>query len=70
MQQWEDMPRRPGRPKRNAEGNTSLIDWQEPENNAHVLDWRERAHGFGLMPVSDGDEPDHVVLPASRAISR
>jgi hypothetical protein len=42
-------------------GSVSLIDWQEPENNAHVLDWRERAHEFGLMPVGDSDEAEHVV---------
>jgi RNA polymerase primary sigma factor len=45
-----------------------LIDWREPENNAHVLDWRERAHEFGLMPAVDTDEPEHVVLPADRLI--
>jgi RNA polymerase primary sigma factor len=45
-----------------------LIDWQEPESNAHVLDWRERAHEFGLMPVGDSDEGEHVVLPPDRLI--
>ena len=49
------MPRKPGRPRKNAPEHPSLIDWEEPQNNAHVLDWRERAHGFGLMPVSDTD---------------
>jgi RNA polymerase primary sigma factor len=29
----------------------SLVDWHEPEQNAHVLDWRERAHEFGLVPI-------------------
>lgn len=29
----------------------SLVDWRETERNARVLDWRERAHGFGLVPV-------------------
>ena len=32
----------------------SLIDWDNPERNAHVLDWRSRARGFGLIPVEEG----------------
>ena len=63
------MPRKPGRPRKNAPENQSLIDWQEPEANAHVLDWRERAHEFGLMPVSETDEPELVVLPPDRLIA-
>ncbi|MEX1129583.1 MAG: sigma-70 family RNA polymerase sigma factor [Vicinamibacterales bacterium] len=63
------MPRKPGRPRKNAPEHPSLIDWEEPQNNAHVLDWRERAHGFGLMPVSDTDEPESVVLPPDRLIA-
>ena len=64
------MPRKPGRPRKDASTHTSLIDWEEPENNAHVLDWRERAHEFGLMPVSDdGEEPESVVLPPDRLIA-
>jgi RNA polymerase primary sigma factor len=60
------MPRKPGRPRKET---SSLIDWREPENNAHVLDWRERAHEFGLMPVGDSDEePAAVVLPPGRLI--
>ena len=31
----------------------SLIEWQDPSNQAHVLDWRRRAHDFGLV---DGEE--------------
>jgi RNA polymerase primary sigma factor len=31
----------------------TLVDWEEPERNAHVLDWRERAHSFGLIPLDD-----------------
>src|SRR5215213_671538 len=38
----------------------SLIDWHEPERNAHVLDWRERAHDFGLVPIDE----DGAVLGA------
>ena len=63
------MPRKPGRPRKDESSNTSLIDWEEPENNAHVLDWRERAHEFGLMPGSEGDEPESVVLPPDRLIA-
>ena len=51
------MPRRAattGRPKKPAQPS-SLIDWNEPEQNMHVLDWRERAHEFGIVP---GDESD------------
>jgi RNA polymerase sigma factor (sigma-70 family) len=33
----------------------SLIDWQEPESNAHVLDWRERVREFGLVPTDETD---------------
>ena len=65
------MPRKPGRPRKNTSDNPSLIDWEAPESNAHVLDWRERAHDFGLMPVSDGesDEPEVVILPPDRLIA-
>ena len=46
-------PRRPrGRPRG---GGESLIDWRDPERNAHILDWRHRAHDFGLLPVADAD---------------
>jgi RNA polymerase primary sigma factor len=37
------------------EPGTTLIDWNEPDRNAHVLDWRERAHEFGLVPLEDGE---------------
>jgi RNA polymerase sigma factor (sigma-70 family) len=30
-----------------------LVDWHEPERNAHVLDWHERAHEFGLVPIDE-----------------
>jgi RNA polymerase primary sigma factor len=32
----------------------SLIDWDNPERNAHLLDWRARAQGYGLIPVEEG----------------
>jgi RNA polymerase sigma factor (sigma-70 family) len=34
----------------------SLIDWDDPERNAHILDWRARARDFGLLPVADDDD--------------
>jgi RNA polymerase primary sigma factor len=34
----------------------SLIDWDQPERNAHVLDWRARAREFDLLPVEDSEE--------------
>src|SRR5436190_11143701 len=54
---------------RSASSGESLVDWHEPESNAHVLDWRERAHNFGLLPVEDHgavDEP--LVEPAERLL--
>ena len=56
--------RRRGLPRKEDD---SLIDWTQPERNAHVLDWRQRAHEFGLQP---GDETDEaVVLPARQLVS-
>jgi RNA polymerase primary sigma factor len=56
--------KRRGRPRKDAD--QSLIDWTEPERNAHVLDWRQRAHEFGLLP---GDETDEApVLPADQLL--
>jgi hypothetical protein len=55
-----------------AKKNTgkSLIDWNEPEANAHLLDWRERAHRFGLVPVEAGEpgEQSTLVLPVDRLL--
>ena len=57
-----------GRPRKGSD-SASLIDWREPENNAHVLDWRERAHEFGLMPAGEEEEePETVVLPPNRLL--
>ncbi len=52
------------RPRRGAGTPAgSLIDWSEPERNAHVLDWRERAQEFGLLPVGDRSaDADEAVL--------
>src|SRR4249920_2443603 len=41
-------PRPRGRRNHAASDSGSLIDWHEPEANAHVLDWRARAQAFGL----------------------
>ena len=56
-------PRRRGRPRKDTD---SLIDWTEPERNAHLLDWRQRAHEFGLQPADETDEA--VVLPPDRLL--
>jgi RNA polymerase primary sigma factor len=43
----------------------SLVDWDEPDRNAHVLDWRERAHDFGLVPIEETGAIDRpIVEPA------
>ena len=39
-----------------------LVDWEEPERNAHVLDWRERAHSFGLIPLDDHAPVDPPIV--------
>jgi RNA polymerase primary sigma factor len=58
---------RPGRPRRGARHDSdSLIDWTQPDQNAHVLDWRQRAHEFGIVPADDTDET--VVLPARQLV--
>jgi RNA polymerase primary sigma factor len=47
----------------------SLVDWHEPERNAHVLDWRERAHEFGLVPIAEeGSVETHVVEPPDQLL--
>ena len=48
------IPKRRGRPRKDAD---SLIDWTEPERNAHLLDWRQRAQEFGLLRGEETDEP-------------
>ncbi len=40
----------------------SLVDWREPERNAHVLDWRQRAQSFGLVPIEDHPAIDPPVV--------
>jgi RNA polymerase primary sigma factor len=66
------MAKRAGRPpstaRSRAEGE-ALVDWREPERNAHVLDWRERAHNFGLLPIEDhGEVGPMVVEPPERLL--
>jgi len=48
------VPVRRGRPRKDAD---SLIDWSQPEGNAHLLDWRRRAQEFGIQPAEETDEP-------------
>ena len=56
------MAKRTGSPSSGSRGRAAgepLVDWREPERNAHVLDWRERAHNFGLVPL----EPHGAMEP-------
>jgi RNA polymerase primary sigma factor len=64
------MARRSGaRRSRGRQAGGSLVDWEEPERNAHVLDWRERAHRYGLVPIDDHGEVDRQVIePAGQLI--
>src|SRR5437773_1599150 len=63
--QGSDLP--PSRRRRSDAA--SLVDWREPERNAHVLDWRERAHGFGLVPLEESGAVEEVVIdPPSRLL--
>ena len=41
----------------------SLIDWRDPDRNAHVLDWRRRAREFGLTPVETDGPPEQAGVP-------
>ena len=61
----------PGTPpviRRRQSDTEPLVDWREPERNAHVLDWRDRAHEFGLLPLEDTSLESSVVEPPSRLI--
>jgi RNA polymerase primary sigma factor len=57
---------RRGRPRREADEPDSLIDWNEPQRNAHVLDWRQRTREFGLVSSDSSDEP--LVLPPDKLL--
>jgi RNA polymerase primary sigma factor len=61
----------PGTPpviRRRQSDTEPLVDWREPERNAHVLDWRDRAHEFGLLPLEDTGLESTVVEPPSRLL--
>jgi RNA polymerase primary sigma factor len=52
-----------------ARAGDSLVDWREPVRNVRVLDWRERAHGFGLLPVDEqGAVGPSIVEPATQLL--
>jgi len=54
---------------RKKRAGRALIDWADPEANAHVLDWRERAHDFGLVPIEEGENGESaLVLPVERLL--
>ena len=59
-------PRSRAAGRNSAHNAESLIDWTEPEQNAHVLDWRQRVQEFGLTATDESDEPP--VLPPDRLI--
>jgi RNA polymerase primary sigma factor len=64
------MPKRsPSTPSTTPERSVdSLIDWHEPDRNAHVLDWRQRAHEFGLVPLDSHSQVDQVVEPPEQLL--
>ena len=47
----------------------SLIEWNDPKNQAHVLDWRQRAHGFGLDVEEREDEGPPFAPPERLLLS-
>jgi RNA polymerase primary sigma factor len=56
------------RPRTRAAGRDgdTLIDWTQPDRNAHLLDWRQRAQEFGIIEADgSGDAP---VLPPDRLL--
>src|SRR5688500_12363995 len=60
-------PMKSGPRRRGARADSdSLIDWAQPDRNAHVLDWRQRAHEFGIVPADETDEA--VVLPPRQLV--
>ena len=59
------MPKRSRGRTNSSDASTAvepLVDWEEPERNAHVLDWRERAHSFGLIPLDDHAPVDPPIV--------
>ena len=65
------MPRKtataPPRRRPSRKDGDSLIDWNQPERNAHLLDWRQRTHEFGL---NGGDESEDVAVLAPERLLR
>ena len=61
---WHSAPSIPGAPG----AGESLVDWREPERNAHVLDWHERAHQFGLAPVEHRGAIEPLIEPPERLL--
>ena len=56
--------------RRHSDRGESLVDWREPEANAHVLDWRQRAHEFGLVPLEENGAVDGPLIePAERLLA-
>jgi len=51
-----------------AKPSHGLIDWQDPERNAHVVDWRERVQEFGLVPGEGVQREEWVVESVERLI--
>ena len=55
-----------GRPRASGRDGDTLIDWTEPDRNAHLLDWRQRAQEFGII---ESDETGAAaVLPPDRLL--
>jgi RNA polymerase primary sigma factor len=54
--------------KKQKHPSDALIDWDDPEENAHLLDWRKRAHDFGLNPVEEGEQAEAPSLPVERLL--
>ena len=61
-------PARPSVMRRRRSDASPLVDWNEPEQNAHVLDWRERAHDFGLVPLDDTGGLEGAILEPPRLL--
>jgi RNA polymerase primary sigma factor len=55
-----------GRKQRSPRDSDSLIDWTQPDRNAHLLDWRQRVQEFGLMSSDETEEA--AVLSPDRLI--
>ena len=54
--------------KKRTTSADALIDWDDPDENAHLLDWRRRAHEFGLNPVEEGERGEAPSLPVDQLL--